>query len=35
MLCTMNKAYGSTGSPPPDKADRVQLVMSVDKVGRH
>ncbi len=32
----LGQRYGNPGQqPPPDKADRVELVMSIEKVGRH
>ena len=36
LYVRLGQRYGNPGQePPPDKADRVELVMSVDKVGRH
>jgi PPOX class probable F420-dependent enzyme len=36
LYVTLGKRYGNPGQePPPDKADRVQLVMSIEKAGYH
>jgi PPOX class probable F420-dependent enzyme len=36
LYVRLGKRYGDPDQqPPPDKADRVELVMSVEKVGRH
>ena len=36
LYVTLGRRYGNPDQqPPPDKADRVQLLMSVEKVGRH
>jgi PPOX class probable F420-dependent enzyme len=36
LYVRLGRRYGNPEQqPPPDKADRVQLVMSIEKVGRH
>jgi PPOX class probable F420-dependent enzyme len=36
LYVRLGRRYGNPDQqPPPDKADRVQLVMSIEKVGRH
>jgi PPOX class probable F420-dependent enzyme len=36
LYVTLGQRYGNPDQqPPPDRADRVQLVMSIDKIGRH